>query len=1047
MATYLSGVTDYIPQIQPFAPDINLYANVLQTKQSKYDANWQSLNNVYSQYFYADLSREDNQERRDELMKAIDGNLKKVSGLDLSLEQNVRQAKQLFTPFYEDKYLMRDMVYTKNYTQEKNKGLSYKNASNEKDRENYWDAGIKYLDYKMQEFKDADLAETLNFGGLTYTSFVNIQKKAMDLAKQFGDVESTSFSPDGRYMIVNRNGEQLREPLYRLFEASFGNDPAAQEMFQVLAYVNRKDYAQTNAGLFGGDAKQAEMKYLQENFENFAKQQKLDFENQQDNLKVINNSIADLEKQEAAGRITDAGKKALREYKYAQEIVQTNLTRAEKLNEELNIDIGVSNIGKGFQNPYGDIETLRRKVDSAMANDLFSKQLKEAAQIYSMRNMKQTVTADPYAVINYKHQKNIQLTNYKHQKNKQLADYKARIDKEAKDAEKQLEREILGTGDFSDAAASGSSGAVDEPVNAAALAKAKMEEQKAIITNDLNSLVNGFETLDKAGLLTSKQLYKITGYSSIESLKQAQEKGSLIKGDISFSFIPEKGKSLLNLLTPKGITSTINELSTLYKKAKISELPRDKEGRSADSKWYGFDPKTKKYELPIPDFFSKYVEKRGKTLDNIMEDTFDYLQKNQNLDVIQPMLQNFAGHANAPYQRYTYYKESKKAYDEWENKYIKPLVKDLAKTKTYMNMFTDAGDAGKLGRNDLYRHLGKETVMGIFLESHTEDVFYKNLEEILTAKYKYPIIFADYLGFGMNTQTKNASSVTSEHIFVKPVGLFDKLTNNLTELLETKKDIPAPPNIIPFGKMNTASLVGQFAANTTEINAQASDLFATGSLNFARANKKIQELSLDNDTYFAFNNTITGAENIKSLLNKPEQRAEFYAVIKNIINSYLPTKSKDVVNMNFSPLAKGSADNHSMRFTFPESYVKDFKDQFEAINPDLYTKFQKAGYSVTLVTPAGNLNSIPFAHFSQYDSFEQHLMMKGEKGHVITVHNLGPGIPERQLKFIYKDNGFKIEQYQNGVLDYNSNVRGWYTEPGSITTAYNDFLEGGFVKF
>ena len=29
MATYLQGVTDYIPQIQPWTPDYNLYAKVL----------------------------------------------------------------------------------------------------------------------------------------------------------------------------------------------------------------------------------------------------------------------------------------------------------------------------------------------------------------------------------------------------------------------------------------------------------------------------------------------------------------------------------------------------------------------------------------------------------------------------------------------------------------------------------------------------------------------------------------------------------------------------------------------------------------------------------------------------------------------------------------------------------------------------------------------------------------------------------------------------------------------------------------------------------
>ena len=38
MATYIQGLTDYIPQIQPFQPDLNFYGNVMQAKQTKYDA-------------------------------------------------------------------------------------------------------------------------------------------------------------------------------------------------------------------------------------------------------------------------------------------------------------------------------------------------------------------------------------------------------------------------------------------------------------------------------------------------------------------------------------------------------------------------------------------------------------------------------------------------------------------------------------------------------------------------------------------------------------------------------------------------------------------------------------------------------------------------------------------------------------------------------------------------------------------------------------------------------------------------------------------------
>jgi hypothetical protein len=37
MATYIQGVTDYIPDYQPFQPDLNFYASYLQTKQNQYD--------------------------------------------------------------------------------------------------------------------------------------------------------------------------------------------------------------------------------------------------------------------------------------------------------------------------------------------------------------------------------------------------------------------------------------------------------------------------------------------------------------------------------------------------------------------------------------------------------------------------------------------------------------------------------------------------------------------------------------------------------------------------------------------------------------------------------------------------------------------------------------------------------------------------------------------------------------------------------------------------------------------------------------------------
>ena len=115
MATYLQGVTDYIPEYQPFQPDLNFYSNVLQTKQTQYDTNWKALNKMYGQYYNADLTRDENVSKKDNYLKQIEFNLQRVSQLDLSLEQNVNQATQVFKPFYEDKGLIKDMAWTKNF--------------------------------------------------------------------------------------------------------------------------------------------------------------------------------------------------------------------------------------------------------------------------------------------------------------------------------------------------------------------------------------------------------------------------------------------------------------------------------------------------------------------------------------------------------------------------------------------------------------------------------------------------------------------------------------------------------------------------------------------------------------------------------------------------------------------------------------------------------------------------------------------------------------------------------------------------------------------
>jgi len=399
MATYLQGVTDYIPQFQPFQPDLNFYANALQTKQNQYDTNYKALNNVYGQYFYADLTHGDNIKKKDELIKAIDFNLKRVSGLDLSLQQNVDQATQVFKPFYEDKHLMKDMAWTKNINNQKSYAMGLKNNRDEKQRSQYWDAGVRALDYKTEEFKNASLEETMSIGNASYTPYVNVMEKAQKIAKDQGfKVESMKPTADGRWMVKTTNGENILEPLNKLLEAQLGSDPAVIDVYKTQAYVNRKDYAYSNAAQFGGDQNAAEMKYLSDSYNALKAENEANYKKLKNASDTYNNQISTVQKQINDGNAQPGAETYLERLQQAKNVNDSVLSSTEANHNELKDKTSTATTTSGFENPYGDIESLRYKVDNAMASRLMQKDLGEAAEVYAMSHREVDYEANIYAV-------------------------------------------------------------------------------------------------------------------------------------------------------------------------------------------------------------------------------------------------------------------------------------------------------------------------------------------------------------------------------------------------------------------------------------------------------------------------------------------------------------------------------------------------------------------------------------------------------------------------------------------------------------------------
>lgn len=261
MATYVQGVTDYIPELQPFQPDFNMLANVLQTKQSRYDAAHKQLSSVYGTLLNSPMLREQNIEARDQFFKSIDQEIQRMSGIDLSLQQNQSAAMDVFKGLYEDKNVVKDMMWTKNYMNELKRADAFKTCVDPKKcGGSWWEGGVKVLNYKAQEFKNASTEDALNFADVSYVAAQDFTDDAIKLAKDSGfNVKFDQIKGD--WIVTTKNGKEMIQPLADFYLSRYGNDGKIVEFYKTRAYLNRMDWVTANQSNYA-DVNEANMAYI-----------------------------------------------------------------------------------------------------------------------------------------------------------------------------------------------------------------------------------------------------------------------------------------------------------------------------------------------------------------------------------------------------------------------------------------------------------------------------------------------------------------------------------------------------------------------------------------------------------------------------------------------------------------------------------------------------------------------------------------------------------------------------------------------------------------
>ena len=399
MATYIQGIQQYIPQFQPYQPDYNFLSNILQTKQSQYDQNYKELSRTYGTLLNSPMMREDNIMKRNEFFKMVDNDIKRISGMDLSLQQNTDAANKVFDSFLQNKDLVHDMTYTKEYQRQLQIADNYKNCTDKTCDGKYWDVGVNALHYKADEFKKADKATSMMMSAGKYVPQINIQEKTTDYLKSllgkggeggFG-VENVTWSKDGRYMITTKNGAALSTPFQQLIQAQYSKDQRVIDMYNTQAYVNRKGFIQQNAERFGSEDA-AEDEYFrtldvhyqtaQQQYEEAQAEQNMNRNRKnvlEENIKKYGSSGRDGLAKDYYGANVDAV--------VSKDVVDSHAQTVD--------------VAKSVFEASEDRNTRRQRADSLYGRSLMNKELNESAVRAVAMTGSVQVKEDPYAMKHY----------------------------------------------------------------------------------------------------------------------------------------------------------------------------------------------------------------------------------------------------------------------------------------------------------------------------------------------------------------------------------------------------------------------------------------------------------------------------------------------------------------------------------------------------------------------------------------------------------------------------------------------------------------------
>lgn len=262
MAQYVPYIPEVLPETPLFTPDMNFFDRMMQRKQAMFEQGLSRARTAYNSVLTAPLSSKENIPLRDQYVKDAQESLKALASADLSLPQNVAAAENVFSPFWQDKYIMKDMELTKSYQTGFQTLDGWKNSTDPKTRELYSGITEKYLMNGYEKLQNAQRNDE-SFASVERrkpVAFANIQAYLEDQAAKSPDklqIVWDQQSPDGAYLISTTNGERAKQSFATWAASQIGNN--FYQQFNVTGIVEREErekiLKRANPGMSDADIK------------------------------------------------------------------------------------------------------------------------------------------------------------------------------------------------------------------------------------------------------------------------------------------------------------------------------------------------------------------------------------------------------------------------------------------------------------------------------------------------------------------------------------------------------------------------------------------------------------------------------------------------------------------------------------------------------------------------------------------------------------------------------------------------------------------------